>query len=830
MKKRIVSMLLAVMLVVGLVPAAMAFSDVDDAELAAKIDLLAELGIINGYTDGTFRPNQPLTRAEFTKLVVTMLGRQDDRVTFAGYTIFTDVVSGHWAAGYINLAARSVDKGGLALVKGYTDGSFRPDATITYGEAVTIVLRALGYTDADVGFNWPQDYVDKASISGLGDGVSLDADDIVGRADGARIFYNALFVESKDGKKLIDGVYGDVISSALIIAVDADGVLLYGEEEKLLNAAGLTADAVGKRYELTLWNDNERIMLAQEATQRFTTTDRVEITEVEVVDGFTYVTYGTAGEALCLAEIDAEEDFKDREFELLLDRASGVILGITELEPEVEEDKTVKIALEFAYYSGDEVTDVSGEVVKIPADTKVYTTPKGIEGDSTTFAAVRDHLSYGDRFTVVYDEDGKLLHILALTGEPTVAVLAPGMTQSEALAALGASEDAKIYKNGVEVGFSDLGDYDVLSYSAGGAINVSDFRLNAVYTYATPNLAAPTAITVFGSTIRLAPCAQESVTQYAPLERMTLLFAADGRIAGAMEQTNERRVGIYNGTAVEFIGGPTIDMALADFEAGDLVSVGVDAKGEPSGYPVREKAVSVPLDLKLGTVGDAKLAKGCVFYESAADGATPMRVDRADILAETVAAEDILHVGYDSSGQVAVVILGDVTGDSYTYGRMKVTTEERTRGGSVLSVTYTAYAVELSQGDTSVSADMRQLLTLPEGMPLSDRYERLAWGGVVTGEVRNAGGSVEEQIVAVKLLEESVEVGRADFVGSTAVRVGDETMPIADGVLVWLESTEVFMDASDYDDQLRLVSAARAQSDSFELLVSEGKVRVIIVK
>ena len=74
--------------------------------------------------------------------------------------------SNHWARGYINLAV-SVDVGGSAgedgettggvkLIRGMADGTFQPDRAITYAEAVTILMRVLGYSDTDAGRTGPR--------------------------------------------------------------------------------------------------------------------------------------------------------------------------------------------------------------------------------------------------------------------------------------------------------------------------------------------------------------------------------------------------------------------------------------------------------------------------------------------------------------------------------------------------------------------------------------------------------------------------------------------------------------------------------------------------
>ena len=157
--KRLISVLLSAVLAAGLLTPALAatpsFSDVSDPELSARVDSLRMLGVVAGDTAGTFRPNSTLTRAEFCVMAVNAMGNAGQVALYSTRTIFPDVRSDHWARGYINLAASTrlgggEDGGGEMLMVGVGDGTFRPNQTITFAEAVTIMMRILGYTASDV--------------------------------------------------------------------------------------------------------------------------------------------------------------------------------------------------------------------------------------------------------------------------------------------------------------------------------------------------------------------------------------------------------------------------------------------------------------------------------------------------------------------------------------------------------------------------------------------------------------------------------------------------------------------------------------------------------
>lgn len=98
------------------------------------VSTLTRAGILDGYEDGSFRPNASITRAEFTKIAVSFF----KHVGGASSNPFNDVPDSAWYAEFVKAAAE------LGLIDGYEDGTFRPNAPITRAEACTIVNRTLG--------------------------------------------------------------------------------------------------------------------------------------------------------------------------------------------------------------------------------------------------------------------------------------------------------------------------------------------------------------------------------------------------------------------------------------------------------------------------------------------------------------------------------------------------------------------------------------------------------------------------------------------------------------------------------------------------------------
>lgn len=205
MKKRVFSLLLALVLTLSAaaIPASAAgsFSDVSDKKTAQNVEILKLLGVIEGNGAGQFNPYAQLTRAEFSKMVVMLIGKGNEAMRYRTVTIFPDVRVSHWAAGYINLAVRQTEP---KLLAGTPDGTFQPERAITYGEAVTILMRVLGYADKDTGGVWPDSYIDLAKSAGVSNGVELAGNAAITRAQAAQLFVNVLYADTKDGKNYID--------------------------------------------------------------------------------------------------------------------------------------------------------------------------------------------------------------------------------------------------------------------------------------------------------------------------------------------------------------------------------------------------------------------------------------------------------------------------------------------------------------------------------------------------------------------------------------------------------------------------------------------------
>ena len=180
MKKKLPAILVAFMILI--VPFILAFSDVQpDTPYSDAIDSLSANGILEGFPDDTFRPDDEITRAEFCKIIVTVFGDSSADNTSGGSEVFPDIGS-HWAREYIIAAAN------LGYINGFSDGRFGPDEKITCEQAIAIVVRAVSGNKG----SYPVDYLAFAMGEGISSGVPVITGRNITRGETAQIIYNIL--------------------------------------------------------------------------------------------------------------------------------------------------------------------------------------------------------------------------------------------------------------------------------------------------------------------------------------------------------------------------------------------------------------------------------------------------------------------------------------------------------------------------------------------------------------------------------------------------------------------------------------------------------------
>ncbi len=194
--KKVLSLALAGVVVFGSMGASFAampeMGQDTDKKVVEAVERLSAFGIVNGMDDGKYHEEMKVTREQFAKILVEALGLGNAAAAANGSTNFNDVESSRWSSGYINVAV------GQGLIKGYPDGTFKPAAEVSYAEAVTMLVRGLGYKDEFLTGSWPGNYVAKAADVKITDDVKFAS--ATGKADRGAV---ALLVDNTLDAKVV---------------------------------------------------------------------------------------------------------------------------------------------------------------------------------------------------------------------------------------------------------------------------------------------------------------------------------------------------------------------------------------------------------------------------------------------------------------------------------------------------------------------------------------------------------------------------------------------------------------------------------------------------
>ena len=178
-----------------------AFTDSADIKVDTEVvDTLVSLGVVNGYDDGSFKPNGTVTRAEMAKMIyVLRTGNSDASAYNDDKTSFTDIGS-HWARGYIKYCQS------LGIIAGKSNTKFCPNDKVTAQEAAKMLLVTLGYNAEKaglVGANWASKTNALADEAGLLEDVNTSFTSACPRQYAAQLIYNTIFANTvilRDGE------------------------------------------------------------------------------------------------------------------------------------------------------------------------------------------------------------------------------------------------------------------------------------------------------------------------------------------------------------------------------------------------------------------------------------------------------------------------------------------------------------------------------------------------------------------------------------------------------------------------------------------------------
>lgn len=773
------------------------FTDISDPEVAEAAELLRLLGVVSGTGGSSFRPGGTLTRAEFCKMAVDALGKGDLEPAQRGRTIFLDVGSTHWARGYVNLASSLTTSGELAgsgsaqgdgdssaptvandrLILGVGNGNFEPDRPITYGEAVAILTRILGYTTGDIapGGAWYDGYLAVGASTGLTEGLNLSGGSTLTRGQAALLFENLLFASGKGSETcyLVGKLGGSLTDDVVLLSVDsnaagsntvtvAEGTVTSSPRTE---RTGLPADLLGSRGQMVRDKDGKFLTLRpneSDAVQRVTISGKVDANYITADSGKITIQPDT------LVWKDGEATTFEKVWSYL--------------------------------YSGTPMTLVYGPAGKLDY---VYLSPSSQAGDNVMVARTKPN--------------GTTNPFAALTG----------------------SGAFQIYKNGVPATLADLRQYDVATFDAGSRVlRVSDLRLTGYYENAAPNPTAPATVTLLGQEFTVLPGAAGDLAAFRPGDQVTLLFTGDGRVAGALapdlarsttvgvvekcengQATVKPLLDLFNskGEAVTFVGSVNLTGTAADKMVGQLVTVSSTKDRILLTRLTESGTVSGNLNVEQRTLNGVELASNVRMFERVGSG-EPREITFDRLTRETVPSSKILYAGKDYAGKYSVLVFDDVTGDQYSYGFSRFLAAEPTDPGDMVASNHTISVKNGADPDGSNGLICGRTFRYDEAIGIAASLETLDGS-------RKLAGSVT--------LQQAKGVVRAGYdPDAHTLKVGDQVFPISQEVWCYNKTTGYWFQADTGYERFEL---ARAYAEEMTVYFDKspqqgGKIRLVVVE
>ena len=641
MKKRFMAAVMALALcvttLVGMGSANAGYSDVNSENVSEAVAVLSSLGIVNGYSDGTFKPDKTLTRAEFSKLAVLTEGKADSVSPNSYRTLFNDVTASHWALGYINLAYSD------GLVSGYGDGRFGPDDAVTCAQAVTIALRLLGYTTADIGYFWPQDYMTKGSDLGILDGISAGAYDFLTRGEAALMLYAVLQLDTTSGNAYVSTIASSTMSGVVILDNDAEaedgstgnakiyisGSTAYYEQTNVIESSlvGMRGTLLLNKYGcvsgfLPDGSATKVVSVESVTATGFTTTTGAKYT----VSGSTPVIY--QGEATTYA--NAYYSLTSQGSLRIYYNSTGSINLLVTSYTATDEAVVASTKNEILSSLEDDFSLTSGS----------YTLYKnGVKAED-------EDLEQYD--VAMYDSSTASLLVSSDKITGYIEDISPSIAAADSVTVCGQ-----------EFTVLESAQAQLANFSADSKVTLlltADGRVAGAY--------SPSTVT------------------------------AD--MIGILEKTGSSgEISLLNGLILT----GKISSDSADDLVGTLVWASYTTASSLTVTSYSGNTTTAKLSVAAKTLGSLELAPDVKIFDQVGDDGYVLEISFSDILVSTVAASGINYYTTNTAGKVDVLVLSDVTGDCYTYGIVNVGTKTTTTGNSSTATANRAVSVTYGNGE-----------------------------------------------------------------------------------------------------------------------------------
>ncbi len=774
--KKTISHILIMVIAFGAisVPAyASRYKDVaDDAYYASAVEAISTYGIASGYA-GYYQPNSHVTRAEFAKMVTLAAGLEDEVYSNAAKRRFDDVPLSYWGNGYINTSAQN------NLIVGYPNGQFMPEKKITFAEAVTVLLRAMNYTSADLGDNWPYAYMVKAKGLGLTEGINLGDNSYIPRGDLAVVINRAL--QSKlngSQEKLISKMDIKMTDEVLVIATKNEDSSLQNDEIKTsagtYNLANTELDfAPLTKVELVLDDDGKVINF------NTTYTPRKAVTTVDgVIDGTVYFANGTNSKSLGVT--DSTSIYSD-----------GNISNYGSFKNSIENGTAVSIIYDETGRVGYLVFNDANYTQAVAIRTDIYTALEsvGVSREQIDSASVIRNgeaakLSDVQKFDVAYYlEDNSTIYLYSdkLSGVYTKAYPSKANVSQVEISGnvLEVETMTAAYKLGEKSGSYKLNSrVTALLGKDGKIVDVVDLNSGITADYGI----------LLSYTTEMSDDMLETGKQY---KYITVLNSEGNTIKYRTSGSYSERIG--------HVGKITFD------SDGNAAFASVSNNGAK---------VSGKIDKNNRKIGERWLTQDCVILERTympdtnTGTATAQVIELDDFSDNELKEKNVVYAATSGTfGDISLLIVENVTKDQYTYGVLMAASNNLPQDGRFptnISGSYTVFANGMSQTySASFASNIKS--------------------GAAVGMVIDGG-----KLVSIKSLVSVKAGGNLSAIDFTRVKVGDNIYRLADDVqIVKKGSKGNYTGISIYDTEEYIGKTVNLYAD--DLVSNGGLIRVITI-
>ncbi|MEG2380627.1 MAG: S-layer homology domain-containing protein [Oscillospiraceae bacterium] len=693
--RKFTALLLSLTLIIG------SFTVIANGNSAEDIiPLLSELNIMNGGLDGDLRLDDLVSRAEFTKMAVASSKFKNSVATNLAISPFRDVTYTHWAAPYVKAGVSS------GLATGYPDGSFIPDAGVLYEEAITMMLRVLGYTDEDFGVSWPYGQLGLADNLGITESLDCAVGFDMTRRDVAILCYNTLNTKIKDTpNKLISIFDVEILEDIILIASNVEDSSV--SPDKILTSKGtykinenFDISNIGKKGDLSIKNGDTIVAFTPlvQVSNTYTITDIIGsdlVLDGNVLDiNSSQTTYyksqtSTYGAVINFAEVG--DKFK------IYSNSNGLIeytqLIATENLGEVIDKNMLKKYIVYSILDNKVVAYKDGKPTQLEIEnsTKTYK-----DKNITTYAAVKPELKLGD-ILYVKEKDDKIEYISYEEGSLKGPLK---ISNDQWRDNFGIDSTTSITRDGNVASENDITLNDIVYYSKDlNMLMAYSAKVTGVYEKALPNKDMPNKIVVSGVEYTVespeAFTGLSSSGKFVYGDTITILLGRNNQIADVISPTDsaERVVGyIFETGSKEIISSDTsvytsyyIKIAspdggvyeyVTDWDYADFKNTIVEVLFSNGTAKIKNVAGETSYqgiyNFSTQTLGDNKVSKNVqildistreTYKTGAYTTVFPKRLDKVNMT-----AKNILYAEKNEKNEITKMILDNVTGDSYKYG------------------------------------------------------------------------------------------------------------------------------------------------------------------